>query len=130
MSRTEAGTGSAFGDLGIRALGSANPAEWWQAQQSIMRSWQNYAHTWSQHRLEDFQSIMDLARAPLHGRDPEQIAETQTKWLAGVIERAGSDLRHFAECACSASQGSTAVLAPKHPLSARKREARTVRPAA
>src|SRR5437879_3686456 len=86
MSTTEAGTGSAFGGLGIPALGPANPAEWWQAQQSIMRSWQNYAYSWSQHRLEDFQSTMDLARAPLHDRDSEQIAEADE--MAGWRHRA------------------------------------------
>ncbi len=130
MSRTEEGTESAFSSLGIPGLSAANSAGWWHAQQSIMSSWQNYAHSWSQHRLEDFRSTMDFAQAPLNARDPEQIAETQKKWLAGVLERFASDMLDYAECASSASQCGMAVLAPKEPLSARKPGARAVRPAA
>jgi hypothetical protein len=129
MSGTEEGFESAYGSLGFPGLRSAG-AGLWQAQQSIMSGWQSYAHAWSQHRLEDLRSSMDLAQASLHARDPEQLAKTQKKWMAGVVERAASDMLDFAKCACSASQSSAAVSAPRERLSVRKPEARTVRPAA
>jgi hypothetical protein len=113
MTQTMRGAEDAFGGMTFTGLAGAASTGWWEAQQAAMSHWQNYAQSWSQHRIEDFQSTLALAQAPLQGRDPEQIAAAQKKWLAGIVERVTSDIFDFAECACPIRKGGMAAPAPK-----------------
>jgi len=129
MSGTEGGFESAYGTLGLPGLSNAG-AGWWQAQKSIMTGWQSYADGWSQHRLEDLRTSMDLAQASFHARDPGQLAKMQKKWMTSLLERAASDLLDFAKCACSVSQDGAATLAARESSSVRRPGAKAARPAA
>jgi hypothetical protein len=129
MSGTEGSFESTYGALGLPGLSNAG-AVWWQAQKSIMTGWQSYADGWSQNRLEDLRTSMDLAQASFHARDPEQLAKMQKKWMTGVLERAASDLLDFANCACSAVQSGAPIPAPRESSSVRRPGAKAAKPAA